>query len=152
MRSDLANGAHNEVVRTHLAADEADARIAATLAAFTSRRLPVIWWVTPSARPADLGRRLAAHGLAYRGKGPDMGANLERLPDRAPLPAGLRVEAVGDAAAAAIWLRTNYAAYGAAPDTVDRGELAFELALGVGDDLPYRRFLGWLVVPSLEGI
>jgi GNAT superfamily N-acetyltransferase len=52
------------VWRTRLAPAEADAAIDETLDWFAARRAPFLfWWTGPGTTPADLGQRLAAHGL-----------------------------------------------------------------------------------------
>src|SRR5262245_375712 len=58
-RSGLAHGPFwNGVLRTDFTPEEADARIAATLADFQARGLPFTWWLGPSRYPADLKDRL----------------------------------------------------------------------------------------------
>ncbi len=62
---------HNQVFRSILAEDEADARIAATIAAYRALGVSFLWTITPSSMPADLGDRLCASGfrLAHVGRG-----------------------------------------------------------------------------------
>lgn len=56
-------GGFNEVVHTDLAADEADAVIDETIAAYHRLGIRFRWRVDPGSRPSDLGERLAARGL-----------------------------------------------------------------------------------------
>lgn len=134
----------NAVVRTALAPDQLDTAIDATLAPFIARRIPMLWWVTPSTRPAGLGSRLEAHGLVYRGEGPGMAADLRALPESDWHPADLIIEEVMDAATLLEWINTNEEAYGAIPTQVDAAYIAVELSLGFSAHQPYRRFLGRL--------
>lgn len=134
----------NAVVRTDLPPELLDAAIDVTLAPFITRRVPMLWWVTPATRPAGLGAHLEAHGLTYRGEGPGMAADLRALSDDGTIPAGFAVEEVADEAALLEWLRTNQKAYDAGASAVDSAYVAVESALGFGAELPYRRFLGRL--------
>jgi GNAT superfamily N-acetyltransferase len=144
VRTGIQSGFHNAAVRTHLAADDGEEQVADTVEAYRSRRVPMLWWITPSTQPTDLGAVLAAQGLTYRGTGPGMAADMDALPDNIQAPAGLRIEEVADAAMLDVWLRTNVEGSTGVPQAADVGELALETSLGFGRDLPYRRYLGRL--------
>jgi GNAT superfamily N-acetyltransferase len=134
----------NAVVRTDLPPGHLDAAIAVTLAPFVARRVPMLWWVTPSTRPAGLGARLESHGLTYRGEGPGMAVNLRALPEDDAMPAGFAVEEVTDVVTLLEWIRTNEEAYDPAASQANITYVAVESALGFGAHQPYRRFLGRL--------
>lgn len=136
----------NAVVRTSLPPDHLDAAIDVTLAPFIARRVPMLWWVTPSTRPTGLGGRLEAHGLIYRGEGSGMAADLRSLPENETPPAGFTIEEVADIVQLRQWIRTNEAAYdtNAARAGADITYIAVESAVGFGAHKPYRRFLGRL--------
>lgn len=140
----IAEPFYNAVVHTRLAPSEADAAIAHVLALFRRRRVPMLWWVLPSSEPEDLGARLSAHNMTYRGEGPGMAADLTALPDGAPMPPGFTIERVRDVVSLMEWMRTNEAAYGATMDRVDLTYVQLESALGFGPERPYRRYLGRL--------
>jgi GNAT superfamily N-acetyltransferase len=53
----------NRVWFSVLEPDRADARIASTIETYRALDLPVMWMVSPSSRPHDLGDRLLAHGF-----------------------------------------------------------------------------------------
>jgi GNAT superfamily N-acetyltransferase len=53
---------YNAAIRTHIDGD-ADAVVAAVVERFHARGVQFFWLVHPSARPGDLGERLAAHRL-----------------------------------------------------------------------------------------
>ena len=55
----------NAVLRAHLTPATVDSAIATTLAEVGSRRVPMIWWVGPSTRPADLALHLERHGFTH---------------------------------------------------------------------------------------
>jgi len=62
----LRDGGMNEVVHAELTAGEADAVIARTIAHYRALGVKWRWRVTPGSTPADLGDRLARHGLVRR--------------------------------------------------------------------------------------
>lgn len=140
----IAEPFYNAVVRTRLAEAEADAAIARVLALFRRRRVPALWWVLPSSEPWDLGARLDAQGMMYRGEGPGMAAELAALPDDAPKLPGFTVERVHDVVSLMEWMRTNEAAYGATAERVDLTYVQLESTLGFGPERPYQRYLGRL--------
>jgi ribosomal protein S18 acetylase RimI-like enzyme len=136
----------NGVARASLAAgagDSAalDARIAALLAPFRARRLPLCWWTGPGTRPAALGAHLERHGLRGAGGGAGMAADLAGLPDLAA-PAGLRVARVADAAGVEAWLDAGQQARTPAPLRAAAAEAARGLALAPG--APLRHYVAWL--------
>ena len=107
----------NGVIRASLPPDRADEIIAETLGYFAARERPMaFWWVGASTRPADLGARLAAHGLAaFEVDAPAMAGDLHALPAGASTPDGFAIERVRDEAAARDWAETFNAVYGTPP-------------------------------------
>lgn len=128
----------NGVVYTALETKTADAAIAAVLEHFTQRHTPMLWLVTPSARPADLERRLVAFGLVHRGDDPGMAINLETLPHNLPIPPGFTIEQVNDTASLRSWCSFT--------DQVDVAEALFAWgnAIGFSPDRPLYHYLGRL--------
>jgi ribosomal protein S18 acetylase RimI-like enzyme len=62
--TDIRHLPYNGVVRTRLPDDQrADAAIASVLGGFRARGVDCLWFACPSDTPADLGRRLEAHGV-----------------------------------------------------------------------------------------
>src|SRR5260221_9814704 len=53
----------NGVCRSRFEPETAAAKIRETMDFFRARRLPMLWWVGPSCRPADLGTWLETEGL-----------------------------------------------------------------------------------------
>lgn len=140
----IAEPFYNAVVRTRLAEEEADAAIARVLRLFRRRRVPMLWWALPSSEPWDLGARLDAQGMIYRGEGPGMAAELAMLPADTAMPPGFTIECVRDVVSLMEWVRTNEAAYGATIERVDLTYVQLESILGFGPERPYRRYLGRL--------
>src|SRR5437588_3525685 len=60
--SDIPFPLFNAVTRVCLTDADAEARIAELVDRVRARRVPLLWWVTPSSRPRNLARRLEAHG------------------------------------------------------------------------------------------
>lgn len=86
----------NEVMRTRLAPDEADGRIAALLARARARDVPLFWWSGPAARPRDLDARLLRHGFTPISQMPGMAVDLHALNEETPVPAGFALERIRD--------------------------------------------------------
>jgi GNAT superfamily N-acetyltransferase len=63
----------NRVGLTDAAPEDADALIARVLAAYRGAGHAVQWYVSPRSRPADLARRLEAHGFAPSAEGDMVG-------------------------------------------------------------------------------
>ena len=105
-RSGLRSPMFNGVIWTTLDENEADARIEETLARFRADGLPMVWWSGPSRRPADLGARLLARGLATSGDEPGMAADLHALNEDIASLAGLTVERVNNDTALREWMLT----------------------------------------------
>jgi ribosomal protein S18 acetylase RimI-like enzyme len=98
--SDIASPDVNEVVRARFGpGGAADAAIETVLREFGDR--PFLWWLGEDDRPADLGERLAGHGLVFLDEIPGLALDLADLApaEVARPPAELRVEPVLDPAA-----------------------------------------------------
>jgi GNAT superfamily N-acetyltransferase len=132
----------NGVVRTNLASLDLDAKIAATLAQFRSRHLPMIWWTSPSTQPGDLGRHLVGHGLTHAGDSSGMAVDLRALHEGTPVPAGLTIERVDDAATLQHYAQAFITGY-EAPQVV--GDTFVDLFTGLGTDHHglWRHYVGW---------
>lgn len=85
---------YNGIIRTRLG-DTADANIAAVTERFRARDTPCLWFVHPSATPADLEVRLLAHGLRPTARIRCMSLELAEW-DPPPLPGHVRFEEVLD--------------------------------------------------------
>lgn len=142
--SDSDDAFCNAVVHSRLTPERLDEEILTVLAPFQRRNVPMIWWLMPSAAPPELGKRLARHGLRYRGEGPGMGLDLTTLPRRRLAPEGLTVELVRTPAALREWLYVSNVAYGYAREPIEQSVIDFEQRLGLGEKQPYRRYLARL--------
>jgi Acetyltransferase (GNAT) family len=133
----------NGVTHTMLAAENADAVIARTLAHFTRLNLPCAWFDGPAHHPTDLGRRLEAHGLQLYASEPGMAIDLERMRDDLSIPNGLSVERIHGTETLAAWLST----YRLGEDVpLDAPPILMESCVPrhFGEDEPLRLFLARL--------
>ena len=71
----LAN--FNGATRARFTEATADDRIETVLRRFRDEKIPMVWWVGPTATPADLADRLVAHGLAREEAAPGMAVSLD---------------------------------------------------------------------------
>ena len=133
----------NQVMLTNAGADDADASIDERLAVFRERKRPMLWSVTPSSQPSDLGARLQARGLQLVPSVlTGMALELAELPDPDP-PAGLRIERVTDAAGLETWLRCYINGFGMAAAAA-RPFLGLYRSFGFDDDSLFRHYVGSL--------
>lgn len=139
--TDIPFAPFNEVLSAQLSADNVHARIEEALAPFRARRVPALWSVGPSTRPADLGSCLEAHGLASVGGMPGMAVDLEALSEGAPPPPGLAIERVGDAPTLEKWRQAFAQGFGI-PDFASRAFFDLCVSVGLGDRVPLRHYVG----------
>ena len=134
----------NGVLRTSMAAADAERRIDELLGRFREAGVPALWWATPQSTPADLPSRLAARGIE-RTSMPGLALDLARLPD-APVPEGLRIEQVADAAGIDAYLTAGGDAFDipvahrerfrGTPEAVMAGDIPGWCLVGWVDDAP----------------
>lgn len=83
----------NQVLETHLAPGDADARIDEHLDRLRGPGAPFNWWVMPSSAPADLAARLRHRGLVADDPWPGMALHVAELVSPPAVP-GLEIRAV----------------------------------------------------------
>jgi GNAT superfamily N-acetyltransferase len=132
---------HNCVVRADLSPDEVDAAIAASIAAFRAHGVPGSWHLGPSARPAELGDRLVAHGFVP-GEEPGMAVDLRTLV-AVPEPTGLRIGRVRDTTALDNWTAVLARGFGEG-EREATWVAAMYRRLGYGETSAWRHYLAWL--------
>ena len=134
---------HNCVVHADLTPEETDYVILESLERFRAHKVPGSWHVGPSMQPPDLGERLLAHGFDYGGDDIGMAADLLALREDLRLPEGFTLERVRDERSLAAWTDTLAAGFGEGPAEAEWvGEMYRRI--GLGDDLPWRHYLGLL--------
>lgn len=144
--SDVPFPLFNSVMRARASVARVDALIDARIAACRSRHVPMLWWTGPSTEPGDLGRRLNERGFMFE-PAHGMFADLSNVPQQSSAdpasagpPAALTIERVTDPDTLKTWSRVLCDAFGAPPPFGDAfAELA--MAIGLGDESPFRHFL-----------
>ena len=131
----------NGVLRTDAEPGTVDALIERTLAHVRSKNVPrFAWWTGPDTVPADLGQRLAEHGLTYWEGSRGMAVDLPAL-EEWPTPAGLAIEQVRDREMLERWTYAAFTGLGLPGASMGHG---VDLFAGLGFDLPLRSYLGTL--------
>ena len=146
--------------RTRLSAADADEAIDHTVTWFKERGAPFFfWWTGPSTQPADLGLRLAAHGLIDMAEqaeqlalgihstalgAPCMVADLRQMNETvlSRVPPGFTLEVVQDEAGLAGFKQVLIEGYDIPPQVAD-GWAQAAMRLGIGNT-PWRMYLGRL--------
>ena len=128
----------NAVIDGQLTPQKVDTEIDVALQLFVRRRVPMVWLVTPNPQPADLGRRLMAHGLQDLGDEPGMALGLQLLPAELPTPAGFAVERVDNLEALTAWCSF------AGEPAVREALVAWGRAIGFAPDRMVAHYLGRL--------
>jgi len=134
-------GFGNGVYRSTLAPDSADAAIVKVQEEFRRRKLPLMWQVGPSSQPANLRQRLLARGFMHDEDEPGMALDLLAMNEDVPTPAELDIRTVADLPMLREWVATW--GFGV-PDDVLPLYQDVHTQLGIGPDLPWRYYLGFL--------
>jgi ribosomal protein S18 acetylase RimI-like enzyme len=132
----------NDVVHSRFSRDKIDEQIKTVLSPFRERNLPMLWWVGPSAEPADLGRHLEDQGLLFVEEVVGMALRIDDLDGRSSLP-GLIVEEVGDNGALEAWSQV-FAKGFEIPDAAASFFRNAICAIGLDAESSYRHYVGLL--------
>ena len=106
------DGPGNYILRTQFAAATADQEIDRLLARIGELAPYIDWMVFPTCRPADLGKRLEAHGISGHRAGTWMTADLTRLPHAPAAPDGFSIQWVQNDAELWVWKLAQDAGFG----------------------------------------
>jgi GNAT superfamily N-acetyltransferase len=134
---------HNSVVAADLVDGEADGVIRESVERLRAHGVPGTWHVGPSMRPADLGERLVRHGFADGGADIGMAVELAALPECVAAPADLAITRVADEAALRVWTETLGKGFGEGEREANWVGATYA-KIGLGDDVPWRHYLGTL--------
>jgi GNAT superfamily N-acetyltransferase len=96
----------NSIMDANLASDNVDMAIQSVKADAEARKVPVLWWIGPSTRPADLATHLERHGFSLDDETPGMAVNLSKINEALPGPEGLAISEVVGAVAIQEWCNT----------------------------------------------
>lgn len=133
----------NQVLLTRLTPEQVDARIDERLALYRERGLPMLWSVSSSVRPADLGAYLEAHGLTLSGALAGMAVDLQALRDETSTPPGFTIERAGDVETLKKWAHAYINGF-EMPEFAGRALFDVYARVGFDDRLPFRHYVGIL--------
>jgi len=130
----------NGVLRAALGDGPVEEAVRSLTEPFADHGLPMMWWVfTRGALAARVDMALLRRGLALRSDRPGMGLDLREFePPTAPI--GTTVERVRDPASLRTWADVVGRAFADAA-FAESPSVAFNLAMGFGDDGPFRHFV-----------
>ena len=137
--SDLPFPLFNSVVNARLGAGNADARIEERIAACERRGVPMLWWTGPASTPRDLDDRLERRGFLVDGSR-GMAADLDAMQETGPADPSVTINRVLDRKTLASWCRVLCSSF-SAPEAFGDAFAEFAVAIGLGDDSPFRHFL-----------
>jgi GNAT superfamily N-acetyltransferase len=133
---------HNCVLHADLAPEQVEGAIEEAIEAFRAHGVPGTWHVGPSSRPLDLGPRLLARGFGGGWADQGMAADLMALPEDVPVPAELRITRVRDRQGLRHWAAAR--ALDPEGELESRWVAEMYARIGLGDEVPWRHYLGWL--------
>ena len=134
----------NGVCRARLSPSEVDEQIDETLALFTAKGVPMLWWIGSTTRPKALGRYLKARGLNLV-QHSAMAVDLETLHDDA-LQATLSsfwIERVSSSEAFENWLHVNVETFEFSESVANVVSEVF-VGLGFGENSPVHHYVGYV--------
>lgn len=139
--ADVPHSYLNRVYQARFHPEDVERRIAQTLGYFSRRGLPFSWHVGTLSKPPDLGKHLAAHGLTREEDEVGMAADLLALDDTLSPPPRLVIGRVGETGTLRKWLGVVAVCF-EYPHSV--ASVLYDLfkASGLGEDLPWRLYLG----------
>ncbi|HEX5688592.1 MAG TPA: GNAT family N-acetyltransferase [Roseiflexaceae bacterium] len=138
--SDLPFPDFNSVIRAQLPAEEIDTTIQSILAQARTRNVPLLWWIGPSTRPADLDQHLKRHGFANQGHLTGMALELARMQEIGLALPGLSVRRVEDDRSLKLWSEVCAAGFGI-PDLAGKAYYEFMTYMDADTAIAY---IGWL--------
>jgi ribosomal protein S18 acetylase RimI-like enzyme len=86
----------NSIMHTRLVPENVEPAIQRIKLDAETRQVPVLWWVGPSTRPADLGCQLENRGFAIDEDGRGMAVDLQNLNESLPVAEGLSIQRAQD--------------------------------------------------------
>jgi len=128
----------NSALRPRMPSGSVDAVIDSILAEYTSRKVPMMWWVGPSAQPSDLGSILLERGLKYSAS-PGMAVDLAALPESYVPPKDLEIRRVANEGELETYCRIMAGVFGM-PEFV--GDAFYDFLLNLGFDSPFINYIG----------
>ena len=142
--SDVPMSLFNSVMDAQLEQEDTDSTIQYIISDAGLRKVPALWWVCPSSRPADLAKRLLENGFTVDEDGPGMAVALENLNVDLPLPSGLSVREAQDDASQWEWCRTMAMGFEVPAARVDFAMNSWHDLLSQVDPEITQAYIAWL--------
>ena len=135
----------NSLFAARLDPSGAEAAIEAVKAGAHATGVPLLWWVLPDDRPADLGRRLTAAGFRHVDTSPCMSLDLGSalLDGGAPGDGGFTIATIANQADARVWSDVLGAASGL-PQAFSDAYFPFAVKVAQNPTGPLRNYGLWL--------
>jgi GNAT superfamily N-acetyltransferase len=141
--TDIPFSLFNSAVGAQLTPDNLDTTIEAVKSRCRKKNVPVLWWVGPNTRPADLGTHLERHDFIHDGDDAGMAANLMNLNESLAVPPGLVIEKVSDMQTLKLMCHVCAAGF-EAPELFEQAIFDFFASLGFDTEAPVYNYLGRL--------
>ena len=106
--------------RAVFSGSDPDSAIDDALAGLRAANAPSMWWLGPSASPADIRERLTSRGLNQVGMVPGMAAELSQVKTEVALPGSFKIKLAEDTEARRTWGRLAGIGFGFPADTADQ--------------------------------
>ena len=139
----LPTPAFNAVLHTHITSDDIDAKIDSVITYYKARHVPFSWATGPTTLPTNLARYLKARGFTHVRDGTGMAADLQVLPEEVATPPNFRVEEVYDLDMLKAYTATSMKGFGSSEEFIRVYRDTYH-AIGLGENLPWHHFIGWL--------
>jgi ribosomal protein S18 acetylase RimI-like enzyme len=133
----------NSIVRAQLDKECIGTAIEAVIARGRSRNVPLMWWVGPETRPANISDDLNEHGFELVDESPGMAVDLLTIPPIPTGPSDLIINQVQDIESLKIWCQVSAAGFEMTNSAEHAWMDAFN-SIGLGTNVPFRHYLGWL--------
>ncbi|MCE5265407.1 MAG: GNAT family N-acetyltransferase [Deltaproteobacteria bacterium] len=140
--TDVPYPLYNSILDARIESGRTDTAIESAIIRGRSRKVPLLWWVGPRTRPADLGKSLEAHGFVPAGSAPGMAADLGALDETTTAPADLTIIEVRDADSLARWCALASVCF-ELPDFAAAAWCHWYESVGVQEKSPLTHYLGW---------
>ncbi len=101
----------NSIMDARLEPESVKPAIEYVLADARARNVPVLWWIGPSTRPADLAASLLSSGFSPDEDGPGMAVELDSLNEHLPAADGVTILPANDDASWSAWCEAMAAGY-----------------------------------------
>ncbi|NJD58805.1 MAG: GNAT family N-acetyltransferase [Anaerolineae bacterium] len=134
----------NSIMDSRLATEQVDATIQYLQADAEKRQVPILWWVGPSSRPADLADRLVKRGFTIDEDGPGMAVELEKLNESLPRPEGLAIKPAQDDDGWQAWCRALAAGFQIPSERVEFVESSWCHLFSIADPAVTQAYTAWL--------